>query len=161
MADQSLDALQQTLLDFHQKHQEITKQDKLAIAVSGGPDSMALSAAMADFYPDQELHYLTVDHDLRSESKEEIKLVFDWVSSLKNNRSHVTLTWKNDKPEVAIQEKAREARYQLLTEYCQKNKISYLYVAHHLDDQTETFFYAIGKRKWFGWFNINVRSHDE
>lgn len=84
------------------------------------------------------LHLLTVDHGLRAESADEARCVGEWVSSWLGCTHHI-LRWQGEKGASRLQENARSARYGLLVEYCRKHRISYLCLAHHQDDQAETF----------------------
>lgn len=111
----------------------------LAIAVSGGRDSMAL-CLLADGWARAQGHRivaLTVDHGLRDGSADEALRVGQWLS---NQRiEHHVLRWTGPKPKTRIQEKAREARYELLTGWCRENGVGDLALAHQLEDQAETF----------------------
>lgn len=130
--------------DFFKKHSSINNQTDYAIAVSGGPDSMAMAHALMIRYPDKNFHLLSVDHGLRSESKQETEKVKNFFSSYKNT-THKILEWKDDKPDTAVMENARTARYNLMSEYCTAHNIETLFVAHHQDDQAETFLIRLAK----------------
>lgn len=112
----------------------------LAVAVSGGADSLALLllahelAAKSGSY----VIALTVDHQLRSESKTEALQVKQWAN--KWGIEHVILNWDHDRPTSGLQEKARKARYALLTDWCRQQQISTLLLGHHQQDQEETFW---------------------
>lgn len=110
----------------------------LAIAVSGGSDSMALAILVKNYCNDKGINCiaLTVDHGLRKDSKNEAIQVKNWLKPLGYN--HEILTWEGAKPESNIQAEARKARYQLLTKYCIDNNIKSLLLAHHIEDQAET-----------------------
>jgi len=117
-----------------------TKPCKLAVAVSGGADSLCLCFLASEWAKANgvELTALTVDHGLRAESAQEA----EFVHHLLNEKaiSHTTLKWTGKKPKTRIEEKAREARYRLLLTWCQENQVPVLLLAHHQDDQAETFF---------------------
>lgn len=110
-----------------------------AVAVSGGADSLALLLLAHEFAQKRESYVvaLTVDHDLRPASKEEALTVEKWAQ--KRGIKHVILKWEGVKPQTRCQEKAREARYRLLTGWCQHNNIRTLLLGHHQQDQEETF----------------------
>lgn len=111
----------------------------IAVACSGGSDSMALVLLAQEWAKRKnvKLVALTVDHGLRPESAQEAATVGKW---LKRHRiAHHVLRWEGKKPKANIQESAREARYALLTGYCKTHGIATLLVAHTLDDQAETF----------------------
>ena len=117
---------------------------KIAVAVSGGGDSMALALLVRDWVKGHggpnggELIALTVDHGLRAESAAEAQKVGALLKD--KGIAHELLVWQGDKPETHIQERAREARYKILTEACRKRGFGFLAVAHNLEDQTETFW---------------------
>ena len=112
---------------------------KVAVAVSGGGDSMALSYLLNDWCKtnDIELVALTVNHGLRETSTKEATQVAKWFSDEKIE--HHILNWRGDKPESNIQNAARKARYELMGGWCAANDIAHLFLAHHQDDQAETF----------------------
>ena len=110
-------------------------QKSLAVALSGGPDSMALAHALHAL--GFKLHLLTVDHGLRDESADEAKSVGAWVRGWKGCTHHI-LRWQGQKAASRIQENARAARYGLMAEYCRMHGIAHLCLAHHRDDQAET-----------------------
>jgi tRNA(Ile)-lysidine synthase len=111
----------------------------LAVAVSGGPDSLAL-AILADRWARKragEICALTVDHRLRAESGAEILHLKTWLSV--RAIRHEVLVWSGEKPKTGIQEAARLARYRLLTDWCRKHGCLHLLTAHHREDQIETY----------------------
>lgn len=115
---------------------------KIAIAVSGGADSMALALLMKrwDLCP---IVALTVDHQLRHESKQEAEIVQGLMHA--QGIEHHILTWHHPNLNSGLQNKARKARYQLLSNWCLENKVSTVMTAHHLHDQWETFFMRLSK----------------
>ncbi|HEX5455581.1 MAG TPA: tRNA lysidine(34) synthetase TilS [Stellaceae bacterium] len=111
----------------------------LAVAVSGGPDSMALML-LAEGWARQRggtVWGLTVDHGLRPESAAEAQRVGLWLAA--RGIRHVVLTWQGEKPRSGIQERAREARYRLLAGWCRDAGVLHLLTAHHREDQAETY----------------------
>ena len=111
----------------------------LAVAVSGGPDSMAL-AILADRWAREragEICALSVDHRLRPESGEEIRRLGAWLSA--RSIRHEILVWAGEKPRSGIQDAARLARYRLLGGWCREHGCLHLLTAHHRDDQIETY----------------------
>jgi tRNA(Ile)-lysidine synthase len=111
----------------------------VAVAVSGGPDSLALTLLLAEWAHSRNgrVDALTVDHQLRAESAAEAEQVGRWLAPLPGV-THRVLPWRDPKPESGIQAAAREARYRLLAAHCRDHAILHLSVAHHRDDQTET-----------------------
>jgi tRNA(Ile)-lysidine synthase len=112
----------------------------LALAVSGGADSMALMWLLARwgkaFAPKLCFHVLSVDHGLRMAARTEAEQVGKWAAEL--GLQHHLLFWRGEKPQTGVQAAAREARYGLLTSWCRANGAGALVLGHHLDDQTET-----------------------
>ena len=118
---------------------------RVAVATSGGADSVALCLLTHQWAENRngKCHALIVDHGLRSNSVREAAQVADWL-----NRSGVdahVLTWSGRKPVRGIQAAAREARYELLLSWCRDNRIRDLLLAHHRDDQAETFLLRLGR----------------
>src|SRR5271170_2967071 len=110
----------------------------IAVAVSGGPDSLAL-ILLAQHWARQrggQAWALTVDHGLRPESAAETRTVAGWLAA--RAIPHEILAWAGDKPATAIQEAARDARYRLLAQWCRGHGVLHLLTAHHREDQVET-----------------------
>ena len=117
---------------------QFEERPRLAVAVSGGPDSLAL-AILADRWArgrGGEIYALTVDHALRPESAAEAKRVAGWLAA--RGIRHEILPWRGDKPKTRIQETARRARYALLAQWCREHRHLHLLTAHHREDQVET-----------------------
>ncbi len=115
------------------------RRPHLAVAVSGGPDSLAL-CLLADGWARRhqaKLTALTVDHRLRADSGEEARRVGQWMAAC--GLEHRILTWEGPKPAAGVQEAARNARYGLLSSWCREHGVLHLLLAHHRDDQAETF----------------------
>ncbi|MGL4825604.1 MAG: tRNA lysidine(34) synthetase TilS [Alphaproteobacteria bacterium] len=112
---------------------------RVAVAVSGGSDSLALLVLLKAWSEAKakSLVALIVDHRLRLQSSQEALQVLEWVEKL--GIQGKILTWEGHKPLGGIQAKAREKRYELLATYCWKHGIQSLFLAHHQDDQLETF----------------------
>jgi len=113
---------------------------KIAVAVSGGSDSLCLLwmlSCYAALHGGPDILALTVDHGLRPESGKEAAQVCAWVQDWPFVTSRI-LKWTGKKPVTAIQERAREKRYALMTAACRDNGISSLFLAHHINDQAET-----------------------
>jgi len=90
------------------------KPSKLAVAVSGGGDSMALLRLLADWARDEkvDLTALTVDHGLREEAKKEAEFVAQTCAEL--GVAHQILSWTDWDGEGNLQAAARTARYDLM-----------------------------------------------
>lgn len=115
---------------------DVKDEPRVAVAVSGGGDSMALCFALAGALPDTEIHFITVDHGLRSEAAKEAVLVSEWLEGL---GIHTTLKWTHEGVDRKIQEQARDARYRLISEYCDTHEINALFLGHNQDDLIETY----------------------
>ena len=109
----------------------------LLLAVSGGPDSMALlglSASVRAYLPP--VAVATVDHGLRDEAKREAEFVAEFCREV--GFAHCTLRWE-DRPRAPVsQEAARKGRYALLAGHARAIEATHLVTAHTLDDQAET-----------------------
>jgi len=114
-------------------------KENLAVAVSGGPDSLAL-AFLTKCYSLKnkvKVKYFIVDHKLRKESSLEAKTTKDILKKI--NIDCKILLWNGKKPSKNIQAVARNKRYLLLAEECKKNNIEYLLLGHHINDLFENF----------------------
>ncbi len=122
-----------------EKKYTFEKNPSVAVAVSGGPDSMSLLFLVNAFikYKKGKLIALIVDHHIRKNSKEEAKFISTYLG--KNNINSQILTVNKDKVSKKSMNEARYNRYNLLTNYCNKNNTLHLFIAHHKDDNLETF----------------------
>jgi len=118
----------------------IKKENKIAVAVSGGPDSLALTylSKYLSLKEKIKVQFFIVDHGLRKNSKEEAKKVKFFLKKFDINCQ--ILLWSSKKPKSNIQSIARKNRYELLFNHCKKNNIKHLLVGHHIDDLYENFF---------------------
>jgi tRNA(Ile)-lysidine synthase len=114
------------------------------LAVSGGPDSTALllmAARWAQANKRPKIAVATVDHGMRDGSRAEAEAVA--VLARRLGLSHRSIEWQGPKPKSRIQERAREARYQLLAAYAREIRADLLVTAHHADDQAETVLFRL------------------
>lgn len=120
---------------------------RIALAVSGGADSMALMRlahawwTRADHAPS--FVVLTVDHGLRAAAATEAEWVKSQAAAL--GLTHHTLIWTGSKPATGVQAKARAARYALMTAFCREHAIPALATAHTADDQAETLIMRLAR----------------
>ena len=129
------------LKNFLSKNKNIKS---FTVALSGGPDSMAL-AGLSNFLMREEKYkvlFALVDHGIRKNSSKEALLV---KKLLKRKNIKLIILKNNKKITKNIQKNAREIRYELLTNFCKKNNVKYLLTAHHQDDQIETFFIRLSR----------------
>ncbi len=115
---------------------------KIAVAVSGGADSTALLFFCKKHNLD--ITALTVDHGLRAESKEEAEKIKAICTSL--NIEHHTLNWDSSGALNKMQKASRDARYDLMINFCKSHHIKTLFLAHHQDDLLETFIMRIWQK---------------
>ncbi len=122
-----------------EKKYTFEKNPSVAVAVSGGPDSMSLLFLVNAFINHKKgnLIALIVDHRIRKNSKVEGKYISTYLD--KNNISSEILTVDKDNVSKKSMNEARNNRYNLLTDFCIKNNILHLFVAHHKNDNLETF----------------------
>lgn len=129
---------------------------KIGVALSGGVDSMVLldllvkykqgtssSAAAADAVTrtrDIQIHALTIDHGLRSESSEEALNINNVVINVRKYPiTHQILRINEQINRKQLEKHARELRYAQMYRYCRENGINKMFMGHHLGDQLETF----------------------
>jgi tRNA(Ile)-lysidine synthase len=117
----------------------------IAVAVSGGADSMALCLLAAGWARRRRGRAvaLTVDHGLRPGSGREARQVGAWLGA--RGIEHHILRWRGEKPARGVQAAARAARYGLLGAWCRRRRILHLLLAHHLEDQAETLLGRLGR----------------
>ena len=114
----------------------------IGVAVSGGPDSMALLVLAARAFP-QACIAATVDHGLRESAASEARMVARQAEAL--GVPHTTLTVATPITGASLQAQARRARYQLLAGWAEEMKALAVATAHHADDQAETFLMRAGR----------------
>lgn len=126
---------------------EIMARPSVAVALSGGPDSMALAwlVARAAAESGVMVHMLTVDHGLRPGSAAEAGHVAAAVGNWPGGRHEILRLAMADDARTSVMEKARGKRYEAMAVYCRDHGISSLFLAHHLDDQAETFLFRLAK----------------
>jgi tRNA(Ile)-lysidine synthase len=124
--------------DWHRFH--------YGVAVSGGPDSMALLWLMASLLPGQ-VWAATVDHGLRKGSDEEARMVASFC-----NREHVPHSTLRPASPIkgSLQAAARAERYQLLEQWRDANALDHIVTAHHADDQLETIVMRLNRSSGVG-----------
>lgn len=118
---------------------------RLGVAVSGGGDSVALLHLLAEFCASRDvpLHAVTVDHCLRDGSAEEAQEVARIARTL--SVPHEILTWSDWNGDGNLQDQARRARYQLMTDWARSNGISLVALGHTADDQAETVLMRLAR----------------
>jgi tRNA(Ile)-lysidine synthase len=111
---------------------------RLAAAVSGGADSMALAVLASDWTRQRggSVAALVVDHGLRPESANEAALIADRLGHLGIPARLLRLTTLEHGP--ALAERARIMRYHILCDACRETGHRHLLLGHHAGDQIET-----------------------
>ena len=125
--------------DFEAKMRELRVNSDIAVAVSGGPDSLALMHLSNRYALNNNINLtvLSIDHGIRAESSKEIV----WLEKIakKNKINFYSTKLKKKINSSNTLSKARTFRYEALSKYCNKKKIKFLLTAHHLDDEIENF----------------------
>jgi tRNA(Ile)-lysidine synthase len=116
---------------------------KVGLAVSGGPDSLALLLLARETHP-RRIEVATVDHAFRPESRTEAEAVAALCKELGVPHAILTAEW-DEKPKTAVQERARTERYRLLNEWAERRGLGAIATAHHLEDQAETFLMRLSR----------------
>ena len=135
--------LSNVFFDFKNKLDHLNKKS-YTVAVSGGPDSLALAALTKaySYTKKTKFRYVLVNHNIRRNSKTEAKQV---KTLLKKNNINLNVILNKEKITKNIQSSARKVRYKILSNYCRKHKINTLLTAHNLEDQVETFFIRLSR----------------
>lgn len=118
--------------------QHFSANDHFILAISGGIDSMVLLDILVDLFPER-CTVVTIDHHLRSTSKDDTNLVKEFCTShqvecLIENIDTLQLT-KNGN---AVEEVARHERYRILENIRKQKNAAAIVTAHHAQDQIET-----------------------
>ncbi|MCZ4343187.1 tRNA lysidine(34) synthetase TilS [Sphingomonadaceae bacterium G21617-S1] len=119
----------------------LTAAERIGLAVSGGPDSMALLHLAAAALPGR-IEAATVDHGLRVEGAAEAALVARACAAL--GVPHATLHVEVAR-QASIQAAARRARYEALAGWARGRGLAVIATAHHADDQAETMLMRLGR----------------
>lgn len=113
---------------------------KLAVACSGGADSLALAVIASREW---DVTALIVNHNLREAAKTEAERASKILAKL--GIKNKILEYKGKAPTSNVQEEARKIRYKILTDYCKKNGFTTLATAHHADDNAENFLLRLAR----------------
>ena len=130
---------QKNFINNLNKHITFENKPIVTVAVSGGPDSMALLFLMKEWIKkvDGKLIALIVNHNIRKESLIEANAICNFLTI--NKIKCKILTVKKKKVQKKNMSESRSNRYDLLLNYCKKNNLIYLFIAHHQDDNIETY----------------------
>tara|TARA_B100001175_G_scaffold311060_1_gene314972 strand:+ start:217 stop:1242 length:1026 start_codon:yes stop_codon:yes gene_type:complete len=141
---------------------DLNISENFIVAVSGGPDSLAL-AFLAKIYSIKKrlkVKYFIVNHKLRKNSTTEAKQVKKQLKKYLINLE--VLTWNGKKPKKNIQSIARNKRYGLLFDSAKKFNIKNILLGHHLDDLFENFFIRILRGSGIkGLISFDQKTHNQ
>jgi len=134
----------QSIFEDFKKKLKVIKRKNFLVAVSGGPDSLALTA-LAKFYSDEtkcKINFVLVNHNIRSNSGSEAQSVKKLL-----NKHGIFLNILNNSKKIKtnVQSNARDVRYALLKKFCLQKKIKVILTAHNLEDQVETFLIRLSR----------------
>jgi len=136
----------------------LLKRKSFVISLSGGPDSLAL-AALAKAYSYEKkisVYYVLINHNIRKNSYLEAKQV---KKLLKKHDINLKIFSNNEKIFKNVQSKARNIRYNLISNFCKKKNIKVILTAHNLEDQVETFFIRLSRGSGLtGLSSMKIRS---
>jgi tRNA(Ile)-lysidine synthase len=118
-------------------------ESRVGLAVSGGPDSLALLLLAAASRPGK-VEAATIDHGLRPESGREAAMVASVCSVLGVAHRIMPADW-SEPPTANIQAEARALRYRLLKEWAVERTLPFIATAHHADDQAETLLMRLAR----------------
>ena len=118
-------------------------EQNFAVAVSGGPDSLALSflSKIYSVKKGLDVKFFIVDHKIRPESSREARLVKKYLTKI-GVKAQI-LIWKGKKTSGNLQSIARKKRYNLLFDSCHRNNIYNILLGHQSEDLLENFFIRI------------------
>ncbi|MFN3592841.1 MAG: tRNA lysidine(34) synthetase TilS, partial [Thermaurantiacus sp.] len=115
---------------------------RLALAVSGGPDSLAMLWLGARAFGRRAI-VLTVDHGLRAEAAAEAAAVCAHAAEMGLDSEVLSVTVKPTG--AGLQADARAARYAALGAWCRGQSVRTLLTAHHAEDQAETLLMRLAR----------------
>lgn len=135
--------LLQKIKNTIKKHKLINRNDKLLLAVSGGPDSLCMLQHISKIHPNEKIVVSYIDHSLRKASIKEKEFVrnaarslgLKFISRKINTRKYAI------KKKISIEEAARILRYSALLKISEKLGCNKILTAHTLNDNVETIFF--------------------
>lgn len=134
---------------------ETAREGPLGLAVSGGPDSLALVLLAQAAFPG-DIAVASVDHGLRKEAAGEVAMVAQVCEALDVPFTSIKVTLDTGN----LQARAREARYRVLGEWAVDAGLGALATAHHADDQAETLLMRLTRGSGLaGLAGVRASSH--
>lgn len=130
--EEYINSVLKNYIHFHGEH--------IAVAVSGGSDSLALVISISRNFSN--VLAIMVNHNLRPTAAQEIAQTAAMLE--KFGIKYVIKEWDGN-VKKNLENEARNARYKLLIDTCKAQKIKYLCIGHHANDQVETFFLNLAR----------------
>lgn len=130
------------LTRFRTELDALAPAGRIALAISGGPDSLGLLLLAHAARPGSVVA-ATVDHRLRLESRDEARMVARLCETLRIRHAILDVDVADDP--AGLQAAARAARYAALARFAQDEGAIVLATAHHLDDQAETLLMRLAR----------------
>jgi len=135
------------VLDEIKKHELIKKGEKIAVACSGGKDSMSLLHYLWTHKDELGIEVLAVnvDHGIRENSESDSKFVANYCEKhgIKIYSFKVNAKQFSEDKKLTIEQGARECRYKVFKSLISKRLVDKIALAHHMQDQTETILLNI------------------
>ena len=127
------------------KNISFSKKNLIVVAVSGGADSLALSALTKfnQYNGNNKYFYVLIDHGYRKNSATEALKVRKMIKTKINE--NLIIIKNKQKFKSNLQKNFREIRYRNLFNFCIKKKAKILMTAHHFNDQIETFLIRLAR----------------
>jgi tRNA(Ile)-lysidine synthase len=118
----------------------LRNKDKVLVAVSGGPDSLALLLKLFRLKSklDLNLHIVHLDHGLRKDSGKDALFVKNLAQKLELPVTIKQLRYPKDDVKGSVEEFFREERLEFFIQTAKKEKADKVALGHNLDDQAET-----------------------
>ncbi len=140
--------LGEIMLEYLIDDKFVSKEDKIAVGVSGGADSMVLLWGLLDKQKEIgfDLHVININHHIRGkESDDDSLFVEKFCKDKKIKHTIVDVDVKKLKADqkMTLEESARKARYDAFYKIMKKEKLNKLFLAHHKNDQVETILMHI------------------
>ena len=138
--------IQSAFTSMLSKMPKLGNVNRVAVAVSGGPDSLSLLYSAIEFFGKSSVLAISIDHDLPGGPEDENRIK-NLIQFLGVPHACRKVAWPDGLPpsQNKMQLKAREARYSLMAKVCAENQIGLLLVGHHRDDDFATMFYRMGR----------------